>query len=182
MIKLLALVVFMPMVCFGKVSNEPENLLTKEIIEGAKLLSNNETPNNSLPAYSVELAELRCEYRENPLGIDVEKPRLNWIIKSGRRCDMQTAYEVLVASSQELLFRNQGNRWGSGKVLSDQSVHVVYQGKHLESMDQCWWKVRIWDKNGKPSNWSQPATWTMGLLHPEDWNAKWIRQKKSTLH
>jgi len=176
--KFIALVVFMPIVCFGRITKESPTIFPEVFIEGSELHINDETPNNSLSALSVELTELRCEYRENPLGIDVAKPRLNWIIKSGQRGEMQTAYEVLVASSQELLFRNEGNLWTSGKVLSDQSVHVEYQGKPLESMDQCWWKVRIWDKDGKPSNWSQPATWTMGLLNPEDWKAKWIGSEK----
>ena len=122
---------------------------------------------------------LRCEYRENPLGIDVVKPRLSWVIedrdpRSKVRGIKQTAYQVLVASTPELLAKDQGDLWDSGKVESDQSIQVEYQGKPLESRMQCYWKVRVWDQDGQASAWSVVATWAMGLLRPEDWQAKWI--------
>jgi len=136
-------------------------------------------------------ARLRCEYRENPLGIDAEKPRLSWVIedrgqKTEVRGQKQTAYQVLVASSEELLKKDKGDLWDSGKVASDQSIQVEYQGKPLESRMVCHWKVRVWlavsklpgeggDRKGKASDWSKPALWTMGLLKPEDWQAKWIK-------
>lgn len=126
---------------------------------------------------ATEVTNLRCEYRENPLGIDVEKPRLSWVIddlKSASRGESQTAYQILVASSEALLKKDQGDLWDSAKVVSEQSVLVEYIGKTLESWHQCHWKVRAWDRDGKASGWSQPASWTMGLLKPEDWQAKWI--------
>ncbi len=129
--------------------------------------------------HATEVADLRCEYRENPLGIDVVKPRLSWVIEDGGprselRGTKQTAYQVLVASSEELLKNDQGDLWNSGKVASDQSNQVEYLGKPLESRMQCYWKVRVWDQNGQASAWSAGATWGMGLLRPEDWRAKWI--------
>ena len=99
-----------------------------------------------------------------------------------RRGAKQTAYQVLVASSPEHLAADQGDLWDSGKVVSDQSIHVAYAGKPLESRMQCYWKVRAWDKDGQPSAWSQPAQWSMGLLKPDDWQAKWIRVAESTRH
>ncbi len=129
--------------------------------------------------FTAEVANLRCEYLKNPPGIDVTKPQLSWVIqersqKSEIRGQKQTAYQVLVASSPELLSRENGDLWESGKVASDQSIQVEYAGKPLESRMRCFWKVRVWDKDGKVSTWSQPALWTMGLLHPADWEAKWI--------
>jgi len=126
-----------------------------------------------------EVANLRCEYLENPLGIDVPKPRLSWVIadrgqRSEDRGQRQAAYQVLVASTPELLAKDQGDLWDSGKVASDQSIQVEYTGKPLASRMQCHWKVRVWDKDGKASKWSKPAQWRMGLLKPEDWTAKWI--------
>ena len=128
---------------------------------------------------AADLANLRCEYRDNPLGIDAAKPRLSWGIeeRSQRpeaRGQKQSAYQVLVASTPELLAKDQGNLWDSGKVASDQSIQVEYAGKPLVSALACHWKVRVWDKNGKLSAWSQPAYWSMGLLKPEDWKATWI--------
>jgi alpha-L-rhamnosidase len=97
---------------------------------------------------------LRCEYVENPLGIDVLEPRLSWLLADDRRGQRQTAYQVLVASSPDTLVRDRGDLWDSGKVHSDQSIHVQYSGKPLVSRQACWWKVRIWDKEGQPSLWS----------------------------
>ena len=125
------------------------------------------------PALAVE--ELRCEYARNPLGIDVAAPRLSWCLESSERGQKQTAYQVLVASRPELLFKDNGDLWNSGKVNSNQSSQVVYAGKPLASRMHCFWKVRAWDKDGKASAWSQRATWSMALLNSEDWRAKWMR-------
>jgi alpha-L-rhamnosidase len=126
-------------------------------------------------------AELRCEYLENPLGIDVLTPRLSWTLEV--RGQKQTAYQVLVASSEKLLKEGKADLWDSGKVESEKSVHVEYKGKPLASRMQCFWRVRVWtfkaeDGNKKDkvecSGWSKPALWSMGLLKPDDWHAKWI--------
>ena len=116
----------------------------------------------------------RCEYLANPLGIDTPNPRLSWVMTSDQRGEKQTAYHVLVASSAEALAKDQGDLWDSGKVDSDRSILVAYEGKGLTSRQQCWWKVRVWDGRGQTSLWSQPASWSMGLLKPDDWQAKWI--------
>ncbi len=123
---------------------------------------------------------LRCERLVAPLGVDIERPKLSWMITEGEdpakviRDQRQTAYQVLVASSRENLAAGMGDLWNSGKVESDQSIGVVYSGKLLKSGIPCFWKVRIWNKKGKPSSWSEPSQWSMGLLKPEDWQAKWI--------
>jgi len=117
---------------------------------------------------------LRCEYLVNPTGIDVIEPRLSWILKSERRSAAQSAYQILVASSDESLERAKGDLWNSGKVKSDLSNQVVYKGKTLKSRMRCYWKVRVWDGSGRVSAWSKPAMWTVGLLKSEDWQAKWI--------
>ncbi len=131
-------------------------------------------------ARSADLENLRCEYRHNPLGIDVVKPRLGWVIqernqKPRSRNQSQTAYQVLVATTPELLAKDQGDLWDSGKVMSDQSIQVEYAGKPLESRTECHWKVRVWMNDGADAPvWSKPAFWTMGLLKAGDWQAKWI--------
>ncbi len=124
--------------------------------------------------HATDLTNLRCEYRIDPLGIDVARPRLSWMIESARRGERQTAYQVLVASTPEKLAEDQGDLWDSGKVASNQSTGTVYQGRPLRSRTLCYWKVMIWDKDDKPSAWSQPASWSMGLLEPDDWKAQWI--------
>lgn len=125
-------------------------------------------------AVATTVTDLRCEHRENPLGIDVTQPRLSWILGSDERDQRQTAYQVLVASSEAKLSEDAADFWNSGKVASDRSVLLPYCGKPLTSQSECFWKVRVWDKDGKPSSWSRPAKWTMGLLDASEWKAKWI--------
>ena len=123
---------------------------------------------------SIRPRRLRCEYRENPLGIDVIVPRLSWVLESDERGQKQTAYRVLVASRPELLAADQGDLWDSRKVASDHTAHVEYAGTPLATRMACHWKVRIWDAAGSPSPWSESAAWSMGLLQASDWQARWI--------
>jgi alpha-L-rhamnosidase len=123
---------------------------------------------------------LRCEYRENPLAIDEAVPRLSWIVVSGERGQKQTAYRILVASSAGQLAEDRGDLWDSGKVDGDQTVNVEYRGAKLPSRQVCHWKVRCWDKDGQPSEWSAPAFWSMGLMKSADWQARYITFKDET--
>ncbi|HEX4782845.1 MAG TPA: family 78 glycoside hydrolase catalytic domain [Candidatus Sulfotelmatobacter sp.] len=120
---------------------------------------------------------LRCEYLENPLGIDIATPHLSWQSDNSERDWRQTAYEVLVASSVENVRTGKGDVWDSGKMDSAGSVGIAYRGPALESRKRYFWKVRVWDAAGQASESADPAWWEMGLLHPEDWKAKWIRWK-----
>ena len=122
----------------------------------------------------LSVEQLRCEYLENPLGIDAAQPRLSWIVDSSGRGQRQTAYQILVAGSAAGLKKDLGDLWDSGKVVSDQTTFVAYAGKALASRQTCFWKIRSWDKDGKVSSWSKPAFWEMGILAPEDWRAQWI--------
>jgi len=117
---------------------------------------------------------MKCEYRINPLGIDVAQPRLGWEITSGERGVVQSAYRVLVASTAEQLAKDAGDLWDSGKVASDQSSQVPYGGKPLVSGQQCFWKVQVWNGTDEVSGWSEQGKWSMGLLNAEDWKGKWI--------
>lgn len=128
----------------------------------------------SVSAQTLRHENLRCEFRVDPLGLDVRQPRLSWTLSSSNRGQEQTACRVLAASSLEQLEREEGDLWDSGRVVSSQTIHLVYAGQPLASRMRVWWKVRVWDKDGQPSPWSAPSTWTMGLLEPSDWQAKWI--------
>ena len=123
---------------------------------------------------AVATKNLRCEYLTNPLGLDEIRPRLSWILTSEKRAEKQTAYQILVASSVRRLESNQGDLWDSGKVNSDKSSQIIYEGQPLVSREDCFWKVRAWDRNGRPGAWSSIAHWEMGLLAPADWKAQWI--------
>lgn len=119
------------------------------------------------------LFHLRCETLDNPVGIDVAQPRMSWEISVKEQAVVQTAYQILVASTPEKLAKNEGDLWNSGKVAGDQSIQVTYGGKALKSRQDCYWKVKVWTNKGE-SEWSEPAHWSMGLLLASDWKGKWI--------
>lgn len=105
-------------------------------------------------ATAAEVRDLRCEDVSEPLAIDTPRPQLSWLISSDHRGACQTARQILVASSPDLLAKDQGDLWDSGKVSSDQSIHIAYGGTALTSHMRCTWKVRIWDGDGNASAWS----------------------------
>ncbi|MBS0000426.1 MAG: alpha-L-rhamnosidase N-terminal domain-containing protein, partial [Cyclobacteriaceae bacterium] len=117
---------------------------------------------------------VKCEYQTNPMGLDVKQPRFSWMVNDQSRGAVQTAYQILVASNLDILARDEGDVWDSGMVDSDQSQLVTFDGAPLESKTRYFWKVRTWNREGNPSEYSQPAWWEMGLLSPGDWQAEWI--------
>ncbi|WP_298878609.1 family 78 glycoside hydrolase catalytic domain [uncultured Polaribacter sp.] len=135
---------------------------------------------------SIKVTELKTEYKTNPLGIDNVAPRLSWKIfeEIQTRGQEQTAYHILVASSLDKLDNNIGDVWDSGKINTNKSVNNKYNGKTLESAKQYFWKVKIWDVTGNPSDWSENGIFSMGLLKKEDWKGEWILKpdQKKTDH
>jgi hypothetical protein len=100
---------------------------------------------------------------------------LNWILESKTRSQVQTAYQILVASTIENLKNNNGDIWDSKKVESDKSILINYEGSELKRATSYYWKVKVWNRGGDDSGWSKAGTWQMGLLKVNDWgNAKWI--------
>lgn len=115
----------------------------------------------------VKIQHLLTENLSNPIGIDVQQPRFSWQLVSDKRNVAQTAYEIIVSADK-------GPLWKSGKVVSNQSVQVTYAGAALQSGKKYTWELRVWDNNGKPSPWSEPAFFQTALLNAADWKAKWI--------
>ena len=125
-------------------------------------------------SHAITVTNLSCEDRANALGIDVTQPRLGWTLQSSKRGDTQTAYQILVASSQTLLDANTGDLWNSGMVATNQLNQILYGGAPLPTSQKVFWKVRVWDGSNIASAWSANATWTMGVLNSGDWQAQWI--------
>ena len=123
--------------------------------------------------------DLRCESRVDPLGVDVPRPRLSWVLdaKSGARDWMQVGYRVLVASSLTGLQKNRGELWDSGKVASSAQNNIPFGGQSLRAGQQCFWKVQVWGADGTKA-WSKPARWEMGPMVAEDWVGRWISDGK----
>lgn len=133
----------------------------------------------SMVMAEVKPERLRCEFSDNPLGIDHNRPRLSWVLKSEGRGQYQTAYQILVADTEEDLNADRGDMWDSGKVASKQMVHIVYAGKPLVTGQRVYWKVRAWNKDDKPSPYSDVTWWEMGLTEPGDWKGQWICRNES---
>jgi alpha-L-rhamnosidase len=121
---------------------------------------------------------LQCEYQTEPVGVAVSAPRLGWQLldKKHVRGQSQTAYHILVASSSNKLTEADADVWNSGKIISSQSVLASFGGNKLRSSSAYFWKVQVYDKDGDPSEWSEPARFVTGILNPDEWNhAAWIR-------
>src|SRR5215813_13000243 len=125
-------------------------------------------------AQSIQVLDLRCEYKLNPIGIDSAAPRLSWRLEGNGRGIAQTAYQLRVADSESALRAGKPLFWDSGEIRSSDSVQVPYHGPALQSGHRYYWQVRIKDNHGTNSQWSAPANWEMGLLQPSDWRASWI--------
>lgn len=125
-----------------------------------------------------DVINLRCEFLQMPLGIDIVNPALSWNINDDSRGVVQTSYRILVATSEDLLENNIGDLWDSGEIKSDKSQLVIYKGKALTSRLRCYWKVALTTKSADgtlKTITSSPSWWEMGLLNPSDWTAKWIQ-------
>ncbi|MGM9759054.1 MAG: family 78 glycoside hydrolase catalytic domain [Parabacteroides sp.] len=130
-----------------------------------------------MSAYAAIADNLRCEYMTSPLGIDNRRPLLSWQMNSQTRDAAQSGWQVMVASSRELLEAGTPDLWDSGR-RDGRDIRVEYDGKELQPFSRCYWKVRIWDEKGNVSRWSKTAQWAMGALDAADWSpARWIAVK-----
>jgi alpha-L-rhamnosidase len=118
--------------------------------------------------------KLKCEYRENPLGIDCKAPRFSWVISSVQHGVRQTAFQILVADSENDLSKNNGTIWDSKEQRSDQSQFIEYTGKELLSMHRYFWKVRIWTAENISSQWSKVSWFETAIFNFGEWKASWI--------
>jgi len=131
----------------------------------------------SAAAQGISPTHLQCEAKSNPLGLSETSPRLSWqdvATPAGAQGQYQTAYQIQVASSPQLLAGNQGDLWDTGQIFTNQTAQIVYAGSTLVSHQACYWHVRVWDKNSQPSAWSSAVSWTMGMLTAGEWTAQWI--------
>jgi len=113
---------------------------------------------------------LTCEYRKNPLGIDVKKPRISWKVKSNLRGTIQNAYQIQVASNESFT----DILWDTKIVESDDSIHIEYEGPDVKPRTRYFYRVKIWDNYDRESPWSKVAWWETGLIYTSEWKANWI--------
>ncbi len=129
----------------------------------------------SSTAQSLKVQKLRCDFKEQPI-LDNVRPKLSWQLAVGPDDQdiLQTAYRIQVAQDPEALASEKALLWDSQKVKSDASLHRPYKGPELTSRQRLYWRVKVWDNQGRSSRWSAIQSWEMGLLKPEDWQAQWI--------
>ncbi|MCX6142547.1 MAG: family 78 glycoside hydrolase catalytic domain [Ignavibacteriales bacterium] len=121
--------------------------------------------------------DLRCEYLKDPLGVDIERPRLSWVLKHPQRGQTQKAYRIIVSSTQDFALNYTGDLWDSRRVDSPATAHISYGGTPMRSRQKCYWRVQWWDNQDRPSEYSEVATFEFGLLDLSDWNAEWISKE-----
>ena len=123
---------------------------------------------------SLRIVQEKCNGIENPAGTD-KIPEFSWILDSEERGQKQTAYQIIVSSEQKSAARLKGDLWDSGKIISGENAWVSYGGKELLPGTEYYWRIRVWDRNDVPSEWSQSGIFITGLFDKDDWSgAKWI--------
>ena len=128
----------------------------------------------SFAASPLNTGILTVEYLENPLGIDVEKPRFSWTLISEQRNQKQAAFEIIVSDNIKDISAGKGNVWTSGKINSSQSLHIEYAGQGLNSFTKYYWRVKVHDNNNEGSQWSAINSFETAMLRSSDWKANWI--------
>lgn len=126
---------------------------------------------------SLIVQNMKCEYLSNPSGLDEPHPRFSWTLSANDANAYglkQTEYRILVAKTKQELDKNTGDMWSTGWIRSSESLHIVYQGKPLESDRTYYWKVQVKDEKKHKSGWSSTSYWSTGLFNSSDWTAKWI--------
>jgi len=135
----------------------------------------------SAAAQTAKPVKLECESLTTPLGMDAAKPQLSWRMEDSRSGALQTAYQIQVASKAEILTGGKGDVWDSGRVESSNSRGVSYGGPAFEPSKRYYWRVLVWDKDGKAGAPSDMSWWETGLLQQENWKAKWIGYEEPEL-
>ena len=129
------------------------------------------------PVDSVEVTRLQVEMKSNPLGIDVAQPRFSWQIASDKPDLMQVGYRIQVAASPEDLQSGKNLLWDSGEITSDCSLFIPYEGEMLQSRQSYYWRVKV-KTNQSAGDWSEVQMWSMAILNPTEWKARWIGENQ----
>ncbi|TKD63471.1 hypothetical protein FBT53_08435 [Flavobacterium sp. ASW18X] len=130
---------------------------------------------------ALSFVKVTTDHKRNPMAIENKKPQFSWVVNADGFNRSQTAYHILVATAEELLNETDADSWNSKKVQSASSTFVDYEGSTLQPTQTYYWKVKIWDENDTPSDWSEVQQFTMGLMDESQWgNAKWITLNKDT--
>jgi len=133
----------------------------------------------SMASTGLNIDRLTCEYRSNPLGIDIPSPRFSWTLVSAKRNQKQKSYELIVSDNSHQINQKKGNVWTTGEIPSSENINIKYNGLPLNSFTRYYWRVRVVNQSGIVSPWSEPAWFETAMLLESDWKAKWISDGSS---
>lgn len=124
--------------------------------------------------FALVIENPRIEAVTNPLATDVANPRLSWTFSSTQQGDAPSAIQVQVATTEKNLADGKADLWDSGKIAGGDMHGAIYAGRDLKPGERAFWRVKAWDKNGRETAWSSPASWALGISDSKDWRAEWI--------
>jgi alpha-L-rhamnosidase len=87
-------------------------------------------------------------------------PTYGWRIPEQSR--PQRAYQILVSSTRENINNNIGDLWNSGRVDSEQQEDIEHQGNKLKPGANYYWKVRVWDKDNRLTEYCEARQFAIG--------------------
>lgn len=126
----------------------------------------------SFSSYAQIPVNLKCEHLVNPLGIDVQEPRLSWQLDGNKKNIYQTAYQIEIATDSIALSKEKATVWNTGKVISS-DILVSYKGESLQTFTTYFWRVKVWDQNQKVVI-SKIQRFETAMLNSSDWKGSWI--------
>ncbi len=126
---------------------------------------------------SITIHNLRTEYKQNPLGLGVERPRFSWELQSEKRGAFQLAYHLKCARTLADLEGYENLLWDTGRIESGESLQIEYDGEKLLSGNRVYWTLKVWGNHGEASQWAKPGYFEIGLLHDTDWKAQWLESE-----
>ncbi|HHV87200.1 MAG TPA: family 78 glycoside hydrolase catalytic domain, partial [Petrimonas sp.] len=121
----------------------------------------------------VTVKNLKCEYLDNPVGLDETHPRFTWQMELYKPGNHQLAYELAVGTTEADVVSGKGNVWESG-IVDSSVIPVVYGGRELNPFTRYFWSVRVKDEHEQWSSWSQPHFFETGMMSQHRWKGKWI--------
>lgn len=126
--------------------------------------------------------DLRVQDLKEPIGISTERPMFSYVLKADENNRIQSAWQILAASRLDILAKDSGDLWDSGRQEGNHCFGIRYAGKELLSRQRIYWKVRVWDQDGVCGDWSDPSFWEMGLLKSSDWKGCWIGRGEESVN
>ncbi|MDO3628341.1 alpha-L-rhamnosidase [Mucilaginibacter sp. BT774] len=121
---------------------------------------------------NAQIRKLECEYLSIPLGIDNPHPRFTWQMDDSRPGARQTGYQIAVGTDSAEVVKGNGDNWVFHQTNSNTNL-AVYNGKPLQPFTKYYWRIILWDKNGRPCK-PAASSFETGMMLSSNWQGSWI--------